>query len=643
MIQPQFDFSSIWSDEERRAWALPAETAISDWTDENIILPRRFAAEPGPFRMDRTPYMREPTDCFADPLIESITLMFGTQLGKTQLEHNLLAWIIDQNPGPTLYVMGREDDARRISYNRVLPLLRESKALTRHMPRMSDDIKKLEYIFPHMNMRFSGAASPASLASDPIKFVFFDEVDKYPLFSGREADPLSLATERQGTFWDKKTVYVSTPTTRDGRIHRLYEQTDRREYWVPCPHCKEYQVLDFYGGVKFGKEREPDKIENENLAWYECKYCRGRIEDHHKPDMLEAGVWCPAKCKVNKKGKIEGDIPALRHRGYRLSALYSPWKTFSQIAAKFIRSKDDPETLMNFVNSWLAEIWEETAVKTEEDNIRAKAILEPYPRGYVPRDGLVLTAGCDVQENRILGSIRAWGVNERSWLIRCFEIDDFEDLETILFRTSYKKIAGKETLVTLALIDSRYRQSEVYNFCRKWRNQARATMGYESLHGVRWRGKRIDRKPRTGEVIKGGLIRFDIDTNFFKDRLSRFISSDYGDENQWLVYEGIEDDYVKQMCAEHKVQERNRQNRTTKIVWKKKTWSRPNHFWDCEVLNCAAADMLKVQLLRPGQEIHPYRAEPKQIAVSDQDQDRVRGSKWIDQKWSLGNRGWLNR
>lgn len=646
MIAP-LEASKIWSDEEKRAWALPAEISVSAWADENIVLPRKFAAEPGPFRTARTPYLREPMNAFADPLVESISMMFATQIGKTQALHNLLAYIIDQCPGPTLYVMGREEDAKRISYNRVKPLLEESEHLRRYLPRLSDDVKKLEYIFPHMNLRFSGSNSPPSLASDPIKYIAFDEVDKYPLFSGREADPLSLGTERQKTFWDRKTVYASTPTTREGRIFRLYEKSDRRRFYVPCPHCGEYQVLNFYAGIKFGDERDPDKIEDENLAWYECQKCYGRIDDHHKVGMLEHGVWTPDGCTVDKSGTIQGEIRQTRHRGYHLSALYSPWVTFSQIAAKFLRDKDNPETLMNFVNSWLAEVWEETAVETKEDVIRRLSSLESYPEGIVPRDGLVLTAGVDVQEDKLIGSIRAWGYGEKSWGIRIFEVDTFDDLEIILFRTAYKRAVKGDLTVTLACIDYRYRQSEVFNFCRKWRHQARPTMGYQTLGGIPWRGRRIERKRRTGEVVKGGMIRWDLDTNFLKDRLSRLISADYGDPNQWLIYEGVSENYIKQMCSEHKVIERSRKDRSVKIFWQKKSHGTPNHFWDCEVYNVAAADMLKIQLLRPGQGTMTYQpAQQRSPGGSPAGSGiQVKGSSWVNRQWNTARSGgsWMRR
>ena len=81
------------------------------------------SAEPGQWRNSRTPYLRGIMNAFSDPLIEEITVMASTQIGKTEGMYNMLGYAIDQDAGPALLVLPRKEDAKSISYNRVKPML----------------------------------------------------------------------------------------------------------------------------------------------------------------------------------------------------------------------------------------------------------------------------------------------------------------------------------------------------------------------------------------------------------------------------------------------------------------------------------------------------------------------------------------
>ncbi len=235
-------------------WVLPEKITVSEWADRYRRLDVKTSAEPGQWSTERTPYLKGVMDAFTDPYVDEITVMAASQVGKTEGMYNMLGYIIDQDPGPTLMVLPRADDARSVSYNRVKPMIDSSPVLSQYLPQNQDEITKLEYHFDRMILYFAGSNSPADLASRPIRYLFLDEVDKYPRFSGREADPIKLASERQKTFWNKKTVKVSTPTTREGYIFREYDKSDQRRFYVPCPHCGKKQVLVF-GQIKWPKEK----------------------------------------------------------------------------------------------------------------------------------------------------------------------------------------------------------------------------------------------------------------------------------------------------------------------------------------------------------------------------------------------------
>jgi len=579
----------------RSEWALPDKVTVSVWADKYRRLDTKTSAEPGQWSTARTPYLKGIMDAFTDPFVDEITVMSASQVGKTEAMLNMLGYIIDQDPGPTLMVLPRADDAKSISYNRIKPMIEGSAILERYIPQNSDDITKLEYHFDRMILYFAGSNSPADLASRPIRYLFLDEVDKYPRFSGREADPIKLAQERQKTFWNKKTVKVSTPTTREGYIFREYEKSDQRRFYVPCPHCGKIQVLIF-GQIKWPKEEaSAERIKNERLAWYECLHCNKRIEDSQKPRMMQSGEWIADKKEPNK------------NRGFWISSLYSPWLSFSDIAAEFLKSKDYIELLMNFVNSWLAEVWEENIGKTKPEELLS--LVLPNPRGIVPDGARVLTAGVDVQKDHFYLSIRGWGLHQESWLILATRVEEWDDVIEILFKTYYpSETAGVEPFgVRLTCIDTGYRTDEVYEVARLWRDIARPIKGQSYISGVPFRVSSIDKYPATGQTIPGGLLLWHIDTSYFKDKISRLVKNTKLDSpGGWHLHKDPSDEYLKQFCGEHKIIIRDKKTGRAREEWRTVSVHAQSHFFDTECYSIAAAEMIRVFAMQEdGRRIYP--------------------------------------
>ncbi len=621
-----------WTGLERNAWRLPEAFTVSEWADRHRVLDPMISAEPGRWITDRTPYLRGIMDSFIDPGAEEITLMMSAQVGKTESELNFIGYAIDQDPGPLLYVSTRADDAENVNVKRVQPMIRLSAALKKHATGRDDNFKKEEITLDRMIVYFCGANSPAALASKPIRYLVMDEVDKYPKFSGREADPIKLARERTNTFWNRKIIKSSTPTTRQGYIFREFEESDGRRFFVPCPYCGEYQVLIF-GQIKFPEEeRQPQKIRDQDLAWYECISCKEKIDDVQKHRMLLKGVWLQKSQTINKAGKISGERIVTRKIGFWINAIYSPWKTFSDIAAEFLDCEGRPELLMNFVNSWLAEVWEEKALETTEKRIlRLKMDYKPMT---IPDGAVVLTSGVDVQKDHFYYTIRAWGLYEESWLVRALRVESWEELITDIFLTEYSGDDGFKAYVRLACIDSGFRTDEVYEVCRKWRDRSRPTKGVDRLNGAPYIVSKIDRNPRTGQVIAEGLSLFRIDTTLFKDKISRLINAQKEDRSQWHIYKDISDQYVRQMCSEHKVIVRNKRKGQAWEQWELKGSATPNHFWDCEVNALVAADMLRVNTLKP--------ADIEKIRTAHKKERNT--STGESGNWNIGNTsGWFAR
>jgi phage terminase large subunit GpA-like protein len=617
----------IWTPRVSNSWQLPNELTVSQWADKYRKLDPKIAPEPGQWHTDRTPYLRGIMDAFNNPLVEKITIMSSTQIGKTEGMYNMLAYAIDQDPAPALMVKPREQDAKIASKDRIRPMIEISSQLQRHLTSDSDDMTRMEFKLDRMIIYFAGANSPAALSSKAIRYLFLDETDKYPKFSGEEADPIKLSTERTHNYWNRKIVACSTPTTKNGYIHREYERSDKRGYYVPCPHCGGYQVLDFEHGVKVPEnERDPERIRQEKIAWYECAYCKGKITDLMKQNMLLQGIWLPEAIKVDAKGQLPKklDFPQTSHVGFHLNALYSPWLTFSDVIAEFFDSHDRPELLMNFVNSWLAQIWQESIEQTKPE--RLKRLCSNYERGVVPDGAIVLVGGCDTQKDYFVITVRAFGVYPESWLILEEITDKWETVIEVLFNTYYPSlIPGIEPFgVRLSCIDSGYRTSEVYDICREYRHLARAIKGKDQLTGVPYKVSNIDKYPDSGKHIPGGLLLYLLDTTYFKDKISRMI---HAEEPicKWHLHKNPSPEYLNQFCGEHKVLKRDRKKGTAYEIWQPKTAHTKTHFWDAEVYAMAAAEMLRVYTLKE-------EDKPRPVSFQPQEEKEPKTGKWLQKR-----------
>lgn len=587
-----------WRPREQRAFRWPRRLSVSQWVERHRTLPDA-SARPGRFRYSWTPYFREPVDAVSDPAVDRLTIMAAAQCGKSESIVNAIGYLMDQDPGPTLLVMPRDEDVIQVVQRRIRPMLESTPRLARLISDAKTDNKLKEIKLERGMLYGAGSNSPADLASKPIRYLFMDEVDKYPPWAGREADPVSLALERTTTYLaDRKVILTSTPTTRNGLIWREWDLSDKREFHVPCPRCGVFSVLRFEQ-VKWPKEiRDPEKLEGSGLADYECPACLKRWGDGDKFDVLQRGVWCPERAAVTPEGQVVGDA-GNAHRGYHISRLYVPWVSFSQVAAEFLRSRHEAQKLMNFNNSWLGWIFEQQVQKTDADHL-GKRVAE-HTAGTIPNGAVLLTAGVDVQKDILYYVVRAWGVNEQSWLVVAGRVETFEQLERALATSSFPFENGERLRLRLACVDSGYRTDEVYAFCSKWRDLARPVKGQQTLTGIPYRAVRIERNLR-GDPFDGAMSLFHVDTTWAKDKLSRLIHSPPGSPGEWWLHREPSEEYLAQVASEHKVLVRDKTRGGMKEEWVVKPGAYANHWLDAEVYALVAAEMLGVPHLKSAEE-----------------------------------------
>lgn len=593
------------------AGLMPDETlTVSEWADAHRLLSNKASAEPGPWHTSRTPYLREIMDSLSvyDPC-QRVAFMKSAQIGGTEAGNNWLGYVIHHAPAPMLYVQPTVDIAQKVSKQRVAPMIEESPALSERIaPARSRDSDNTLLVksFPGGLLMMAGANSAAGLRSMPIRYLFLDEIDAYPGDVEGEGDPISLAEKRTTTFSRRKVFLVSTPTVKDAsKIEREYERSDKRRYFVPCPHCDHAQWLRWRGFDADGDDETRAKDyrlrwldEAKTAAGYLCEGCGTLIEEYHKTWLLEEAD------RRNLSGdKAYGWVATATGdgitRGYHINSLYSPagWKSWVEILREFEESTTDASKLKTFVNTTLGEPFEEAfSVRMDAEGLAKRA--ESYPLMTVPAGGLVLTAGCDVQPNRIEIATRAWGEGEESWLVNYTVVhgDPYrpEIWEQVLaaIDTPYPHASGAMMTAYAAAIDSGDGNSthQVYAFCRA--NKRRHIF---PIKGMSQPGRAALGKPTKqdinlrGQVIKRGVELWPVGSDTIKTLMFGRIKGNVPGPGCYHWPVGLPPEYWTGLTAER--QAVKFVNGFPKRTWVKKDGAR-NEPVDTEVYAYAALQYL---------------------------------------------------
>lgn len=517
-------------------------------------------------------------DRFTDPLIEKIVLCFGAQLGKTETELNMIGYALDQTASPTMMVYPTDTIAKFASDKRVQPMIKSVKSIS---DKFDENSKLLELDFNNGNyMVLVGANSPSSLSSRSIKYLFFDEIDKYPAFAGKEADPIKLATERTKTFVDKKIVMVSTPTVESGNIWQAFmSANERRQYYVPCPHCGVSQTLKFKQ-IKWPEEHNDNADMIRDTAYYECEHCGERIYDKHKMEMLRRGEWRTVNESQSK----------VRSVSYHLSSIYSPWVTFGDVAYEFKNSKGTPATLMNFINSWLAEPWKSSKTKSTQN---MELTQSNYPCGVVPDKAVLLIASVDVQLDHFWWEVRAYAPGVKSYLIDYGQASTWEDLEEIIINREYPSEYGEARQVMKAGIDSGFRTDEVYQFCSRFPEVCIPLKG-SSNHTTMTAPYTMTSLEKG---VVGGLKLYVLNTDYWKDFIFARMIRPADEDGTIHLYKKCPQEYSDHLRSEEKQEIRNVKTGAVTVQWKPLTSHPVNHLLDTCTYNAAVADIAGVKYL----------------------------------------------
>lgn len=433
-------------------------------------------------------------DAVSDTSVLTVVLMCSAQVGKTEIINNTVGFYIDLDPSPILLINPTLEMSSAWSKDRFAPMLRDTPCLKGKVEdaRARDSGNTiLHKTFKGGHITMAGANSPASLAARPVRIVLLDEVDRFPPSAGAEGDPVNLARKRSTTFWNRKTVMCSTPTIKgESRIEAAFEESDKRYYQVPCHACGEFQSLK-WANVKWSDG--PDS------AHYMCEHCGVVWTDAERAKAVSFGHW-EATAEFNGIA------------GFHLNEIYSPWVTLSQMVDDFLKAKKFPETLKTWINTALGETWEDKGETVEPDSLLARR--EPYDHDLLPEGIVLLTAGVDVQGDRLEAEIVGWGSGEESWGVeyRVFrgdpdQVEIWNELDEWLLR-KFETETGLPLRIEAVAVDASDKPDRVYRF-----TGPRKRRRVWAIKGMAGPGKPIWPKKQTrGGTTRSPLFIIGVDT-----------------------------------------------------------------------------------------------------------------------------------
>ena len=444
----------------------PENLTVTEWAEKRRRLSMESSAEPGPWRTTRTPYLREPMNAFTDPRVRRIVMASASQVGKSELELNIIGYIIDEDPGSILFVHPTTIDAKEFSKLRIAPEIRDCPTLSRKVaaPKSRDSGNTvLQKTYPGGILTLCGSTEAHALASKPIRYVLGDERDRWATSAGNEGDPWGLAMARQTTFYNAKAVEVSTPTVKNASaIADSYAEGTMERWKSKCPHCGEYHEIQ-WKDIRYEYETEEinkKKTYKVTSIMYVCPGCAAVSDEVTMKRQ-------PARWEADNP-----DAYAQGVRSFWLNAFVSQWASWESIILKFLNAVGNSRKLQVVYNTCFGELWEDRGDLEDEDSLMARR--EEY-LAELPDGVLVLTAGVDTQDNRMEYEVvghghfgETWGIEKGVIMGRPDDPATWDSLDMMVFDRVLRFKDGLGLKVSMSFVDEGgHFTEEVRLFCQR--------------------------------------------------------------------------------------------------------------------------------------------------------------------------------
>lgn len=562
--------------------------SVAEWADTHRVLTSAETSEPGQWHTSRVEFLREIMDRLSlhDPT-PRVVLMCASQLGKTECGLNLVGYVVDNAPCPVMVLRPTIDDCQGYSKQRLKHLFEAPRLRGKVSEVRSRDAGNTIMLKEFVGglLVLAGANAPGRLASWPIRVLHADEIDRYPESAGTEGDPLSLARKRLTRFGARaKELDTSTPTIKDqSRIESEYNASSMARWEMACPHCGEYQTLEWADddGPLLRWDGDPVEGGDQFRVWYECAFCSEEIREVHKGAMLAGGRW----------SHKHPDRPV---RGYAINALAAPvgsvsWRVLvEEWVYAMARSKlGDNEPLKVFINTRLAQTWEDRGETVDPSSIEARK--EPWAddTSIAPYGVRTITAGVDVQDDRLEVEVVGWGSGFESWSLGYYVIgSDPLDAQTwaaldAIRNRDYTTEEGHPMRIAAMCVDSGYRTQSVYEYARLRGN-------VHAIKGMTGKGRHIwERKIRKGGRQKSTGRFHLVGTDTAKDTVARYLNVVVAGPGYCHFPEARQSNYFEMLTAEKRMPVKDRRGKVT-YEWRLKAAGRRNEALDTRVYALAA-------------------------------------------------------
>lgn len=549
----------------------PPTLTLSEWSQQYLYLSPEASALPGKFRFDRAEFQREVFDALSDQTHQKVVICAASQLLKSQSLISYIGYIIHLDPGPILIIQPTKEMAESFSKDRIATMLRDTPILKGRVrdSRERDSGNTVTHKqFPGGHLTMVGSNSPSQLAARPIRYLFCDEVDRYEVT--KEGDPINIAHARTTTFFNAKEILVSSPGDEDtSRIWQEYQASDQRVFEVPCHHCGHEAPLE-WANVRFDPEK-PKRVR------YECPKCKEEWTNHEKNLNVKQGKWV----KRNPSSNVAG---------FWISALYSSFKSLEALVEEFLEAKKDPDQLKVFINTRLAQVWQnESKTVSEIDYLNR---LEDYHEDAIPNDVVLITCGIDTQIDRLEMEVVGWGPGDETWSLEYNVLHGdptspapWEQLEEY-FTKKYTRRDGLKLPIHAFCIDSGGQATQdVYSFTNRHKGR-----NVYAIKGIA--GPRAIFPKKMSRTKKGRVYIVGVDTA--KERLYQQLQLKEAGPG-YCHFPADRDDpaYYEQLTAE-------RYTIKYKFGRPKKVWilppNRRNEALDCRVYAMAARHSFQLDL-----------------------------------------------
>jgi len=600
-----------------KAWAPPPRLTTTEWANKYRFLAAESSALPGKYSTKLTPWIPGMHEALDDPQVWKVVCMKSAQIAWTDgVINNWLGRIIDIDPSPVIGLFAKADAGKEYAQEKLGPMVSVTPRLANKIDvstSKKDGNRAMFKKFAGGFLKLVGSNSPSNVKSTPAPRVFVEEPDDAAINVGKQGDAIKLLEERTKTYHRRKVVFGGTPSVKNiSTIEDAFINSDQRNFYVPCHECGETHVLDW---VNVDWDTDPDRKHEvfadavTESAFYSCPHCGSVWNDLHKNKNVKQGKWIAT---AESRGIA----------GFYVNELYSPFpgSRLNRLVERYLEAKHkleqgDETDMIVFVNSCLGKPYEYESTAPDVTELQDRA--EKYKQLTVPDGAYILTAGVDIQHDRLAVTIWGWGPGEESWLIYWGElhaktsvtdVNDpvWDELAKLLF-TPIPHAKGFKLVVSAVSVDTSDGQTsdQAYTWVRKYQNRnVMAIKGSSDRvldREIFSRPRQIDTKgKRHNKSAKYGLQVYIVGTHKAKDLIigERGRLSLLGDGHGHLHwYEDVRVDFYDQITSEVKAPHRSIRG---KLIWQCKSGVR-NEALDCTVYALHAARSLKINLMTNNQ------------------------------------------